>query len=362
MKFKLTLPIWTIVVPFLAWILFAAKGSDWGVFYSMLLGLGLVGAVLAAVHHAEVVAHRVGEPFGSLVLALAVTVIEASLIISLMSSGSGGHDTDTLARDTVFAALMIILTGIVGICLFLGSARYKEQTFSLEGVTSALAALITIAVITLILPNYTTSIPGPYYTKKQLCFVAVVTLIIYAAFVLVQTVRHRDYFLPKENGDDEEMHADPPSNSTSLTSLLFLIVSLVIVVLLAESLAPGLEHWIVHNGAPESLVGILISTVILLPEGISAIKAARKNRLQTSLNLALGSALASLSLTIPVVAFASLYTGLPLQLGIDAKSMILLLLSVFVVILSLRTGRTNILQGVILLILFSVYLFTTIFP
>lgn len=367
MKFNLSSPVWTLACPALAWILFAAKGIGAGGYYSILLGIALVGAILAAVYHAEVVAHRVGEPFGTLVLAIAVTVIEASLIISLMLSG--GHDVESLARDTVLAAIMIILTGIIGLSLLFGSFMHREQTFELQGVNAALAAIIAIAGITMILPNYTTSIPGPRYTSRQLGFVAIVTLIIYGAFVFVQTVKHRDYFLPPspaspsaENAGDSSEHTKPPSRRTALTSLLLLVVSLVIVVLLAESLAPGIEHWIEEQGAPKSLVGIMISAVVLMPEGISAVKAARKNHLQTSLNLALGSALASMGLTIPVVAFAAMIYGWKLELGMDPKAMVLLLLSYFIVSLSLRTGRTNILQGIILLVFFGIYLFITLFP
>jgi Ca2+:H+ antiporter len=381
MKFNLSFPVWTLACPALAWVLFAAKGISTGGYYAILLGVALIGAILAAVYHAEVVAHRMGEPFGTLVLAIAVTVIEASLIISLMLSA--GHDAESLARDTVLAALMIILTGIIGLSLIFGSLRHSEQTFELQGVNAALAAIIAIAGITMILPNYTTSIPGPQYTNKQLGFVAVVTLIIYGAFIFIQTIKHRDYFLPPspgsppvrknspsvgknsppaENAGGSPEHATPPSGRTALTSLLLLVVSLVIVVLLAESLAPGIEHWIEAQGAPKSLVGIMISAVVLMPEGISAVKAARKNRLQTSLNLALGSALASMGLTIPVVAFAAMIYGWKLELGMDPKAMVLLLLSYFIVSLSLRTGRTNILQGIILLLFFGIYLFITLFP
>ncbi|HMH22535.1 MAG TPA: hypothetical protein VK563_12200 [Puia sp.] len=366
MTFKHSFPVWTLACPALAWVLFAAKGISSSNYYSILLGIALVGAILAAVYHAEVVAHRVGEPFGTLVLAIAVTVIEASLIISLMLSG---HDVETLARDTVLAAIMIILTAIIGLSLLFGSFKHREQTFELQGVNAAMAAIIAIAGITMILPNYTTSIPGPQYTSRQLGFVAIVTLIIYGTFVFVQTIKHRDYFLPpvptSPSADDPAgtlEHAEPPSGRTALTSLLMLLVSLVVVVVLAESLAPGIEHWIEEKGAPKSLVGIMISAVVLMPEGISAVKAARKNRLQTSLNLALGSALASMGLTIPVVAFAAMIYGWKLELGMDPKAMVLLLLSYFIVSLSLRTGRTNILQGVILLLFFGIYLFVTLFP
>ena len=322
--------------------------------------MALIGAVLAAVYHAEVVAHRVGEPFGTLILAVAITVIEVSLIVSLMLAGGSG--TAEIARDTVFAAIMIILTGIIGLCLLLGGIRYKEQQVAKSGVSAALVTLTAISVLTLVLPNYTTSVLGPIYSSSQLIFVAIVSLLLYGTFVMFQAVSHRDYFLPPEAETDKEVHASPPTVTTTIVSVVLLAFSLVIVVLLAKTLAPTIERGVVQLGAPKSLVGIIVAFVILLPEGLAALRAARKNRLQTSLNLALGSALASIGLTIPAVAIVSLFTGLPVTIGIDTKSIVLLLLSLFTIMLSFGTGRTTILQGVVLLMIFAVYLFTTIVP
>jgi Ca2+:H+ antiporter len=324
------------------------------------MAVALVGGVLAAVHHAEVVAHRVGEPLGTLILAIAVTVIEASLIVSLMMAG--GAATSALARDTVFAAVMIILNGIVGLCLLWGGSRHHEQRFSLEGAAAALATLASIVVLTLVLPNYTTTATGPFYSRTQLVFIAVVSVILYGAFVFVQTVRHRDYFLPRQGALGEVDHAPPPTVRIALRSVALLAVCLGAVVLLAKALSPALEAAVATAGAPPALVGVIIAAVVLLPEGVAALRAARANRLQTSLNLALGSALATIGLTIPVVAVTSLALGFPLTLGIDGRSTVLLLLSLFVTSLSLSTGRTTVLQGVILLVLFALYLFTTIVP
>ena len=275
---------------------------------------------------------------------------------------TGGPETTALARDTVLAAVMIILTGIIGICLLAGGAKFREQEFSLSGVSVSLVALSAILVLTLVLPNYTTSEAGPFYNPIQLAFVAVISLVIYAAFVLTQTVRHRDYFLPKNADGEEDTHAEPPSGKTTLASGLLLAACLGIVVLLAKALAPDIEYAIVHFGAPKSLVGIIIAGVVLLPEGLAAYNAARKNRLQTSLNLALGSALASIGLTIPAVAIVAMITGMTITLGIDMKATVLLLLSLFTIMLSLATGRTNMMQGVVLLVIFATYLFTTIMP
>jgi Ca2+:H+ antiporter len=364
MKISHSLPAWTIAAPLCAWLLLAGKlaGLDQmlGGAYIALLAAGLFGGVLAAVFHAEVVAHRIGEPYGTLVLAVAVTSIEVALIVSLMIAG--GASTTGLARDTVFAAVMLILNGMVGICLLAGARKHGEQRFTLTGVSAALATLSAIAVLTMVLPNYTTTTPGPVYSNSQLIFIAVVSLVLYGTFVLVQTVRHRDYFLPQAGVEDEEVHAPPPSANIAWRSGGLLLACLVGVVLLAKSLSPPLEAAVLALGAPKALVGIIIAAVVLLPEGIAACQAARANRLQTSLNLALGSALASIGLTIPAVAIVSLLNGWTLSLGIDVKSTVLLLLSIIVTTISLGNGRTTIMQGTVHLVIFAVYLFITIVP
>jgi Ca2+:H+ antiporter len=365
MKIQTSLPVWPIAAPVLAWFLLAGAGPGLRLLdgiYLVLMAIGLFAGVLAAVHHAEVIAHRVGEPYGTLVLAVAVTAIEVALIVSLMISG--GEATTGLARDTVFAAVMIILNGMVGICLLAGAARHHEQSFGQRGVSAALATLAAIAVLTMVLPNYTTTTPGPFYSASQLAFIAIVSVVLYGTFVLVQTVRHRGYFLPEAaaGDDDEDAHATPPPAKLAWISAALLMACLGSVVLLAKSLAPTLEAAVVGIGAPEALVGIIIAGVVLLPEGIAAFQAARANRLQTSLNLALGSALASIGLTIPAVAIVSLATGWHLSLGLDVKSSVLLMLSLIVAILSLGTGRTTVMQGTVHLVIFAVYLFTTIVP
>jgi Ca2+:H+ antiporter len=358
MKAPLGIPLWTIVLPLLAVALLGASPLFHHPLLTIIPGLVLIGTVLSAVHHAETIAHRTGEPFGTLILAVAVTVIEVSLILSLMLAGGPG--SETLARDTVFAAVMIIFTGLMGLCLLVGGYRFREQRFGLQGANAALITLTAIICLTLILPNYTITTPGPAYSHPQLIFVAIVSLALYATFVSVQTVRHRAFFLT-EGGEDEH-HPAPVGNIGLLLTLGLLLVGLTAVVLLAKKLAPTIESGVVSLGAPKSLVGVIVALVILLPEGLAAVKAARQNRLQTSLNLALGSAIASIGLTIPAVAVASLVTGLDLMLGLPPKDMVLLLVSLFTLALSLGTGRTNILQGMVLLLLFAVYLFTSIFP
>jgi len=355
------IPVWSIVSPMACWLLLA--GLALGISntpYRIALGVGLITAVFSAVHHAEVVAHRVGEPFGTLVLALAVTLIEVALIVSLMLSG--GAAASSLARDTVFATIMIILNGLLGLCLLIGGRRFGEQSFGLHGVSASLATLAAIVALTLVLPNYTSTVIGPYYSAGQLSLVAAVSLILYATFIFVQTVRHRDYFLPIGALPDQETHAAPPGNPVAIASAALLLVCLAAVVVSAESLAPAVEAAVHTAGASKALVGIIISSIVLMPEGYAAVRAARSNRLQTSLNLTLGSALASIGFTIPAVAIFSVLTGSKLMLGLDPKETILLVLSLFVATLSLSTGRTTVLQGTVHLVIFAVYLFTVVIP
>lgn len=351
--------LWPWAAPAGAWVVMAISAV--GHAHFLLLAVVLVAVILAAVHHAEVVAYRVGEPFGTFLLALAVTVIELGLIVTIMSAA--GEDAATLARDTVFAAVMIILNGLVGVCLLIGGIHHREQVFQQSGVSASLATLSALTVLTLVLPNFTLSEPGPVYAPSQLGFVATVSFLLYATFVLVQTVRHRDYFLPDQPAAaDEDAHAAPPPHSRAILSGVLLVVCLVAVVLLAKTLAPAIEAGVSAVGAPRALVGVIIAALVLLPESVAATRAAFANRLQTSLNLGLGSALATIGLTIPAVAALSLFMGLPIALGLDAKSTVLLFLTLIVATLSLGTGRTTILQGAVHLMILAVYLFTTVVP
>ncbi len=318
----------------------------------------LGAAVLAAVHHAETIAHSLGEPFGSLILALAVTVIETSLIASVMVSE--GASASNLARDTVFATVMIVMNGIIGLCLLIGGRRHHEQGYTQFGVSAGLAMISTLVVLVLVLPNYTTSTAGPSYSATQLIFVSIVSLIIYAAFVVAQTIRHREYFTYDGGADVEEHGAI--SKTTAWASFAVMMVGLAAVVLLAKSLSPSIKQGVAAVGAPQAMVGIIIAAVVLLPEALAAIGAARRDNLQTSLNLAIGSALATTGLTIPAVAGVSLWLGLDLVLGLSARETVLLALTLFVTSLSLSTGRTTVVQGVIHLVLFATFLFTTLVP
>ncbi len=355
---KLELSKWTLIAPAFAAVILSLLSVGFGSYFYIFVALALLGSVLASVHHAETVAHRVGEPYGTLTLAVSITVIEVGLIVSLMIAG--GSTTTALARDTVFAAVMIIVNGIIGLCLLIGGLRHGEQSFGLYGINSMLATLASISILTLVLPNYTTTVPGPMYSTSQLGFIAVVSLVIYGAFICIQTVNHRTYFLPP--ADSHAKHVAKPDNRTALVSAFLLIFCLFAVVILAKSLAPHIESLVTSVGAPDSLVGIIIAGLVLLPEGLAAFRAARSNRIQVSLNLSLGSALASIGLTIPAVAVVSIFAGWPLTLGLDIKSTILLILSLYISGLSLGTGKATVLQGTIHLVFFAVYLFLSVVP
>jgi len=320
-----------------------------------LMAVLLIVAVFASVLHAEIVAARLGEPFGTLVLAIAVTVIETGLIISLM--GDGTHPE--LARDSVFASIMIALNGIVGIALVLGGARHFKQNFGARGASAFLTVVIAISTLTLVLPNYTVTTPGPFFSARQLILVAVLSSVLYAVFLFVMTVRHRDDFL---HGHGIEPGEAPPSVGRALLAFGLMVLSLAVVVLLAKKLAPALEVGVTWLGAPKSLSGVVVAALVLLPEGVSALKAAARNNLQMAMNLTLGSVLACIGLTIPVVAAYALWTGVPLQLGLAPSGMVLLMLTFLVSILTLTSGRTTLLQGAVHLMIFGVFLLISFVP
>jgi Ca2+:H+ antiporter len=362
MPLHLPKPLWTWAVPAAAAVLLLvaiAIGAESGP-VTIACTAGLIGAVLAAVHHAEVVAHRVGEPFGTLVLAIAITVIEVALIVSLMRAGGAGQAT--LPRDTIFSALMIICNGVVGLCLLVGGLHHREQSFRIEGANTGLAALVALSTLSLVLPAFTTSSPGGTYSTPQLLFAAVASAALWAVFVFFQTVRHRDYFLPPSAAADEDVHAPPPSRARALNSFGLLLVALVSVVGLAKLLSPAIERGLAAAGAPAAMLGIAIALLVLLPETTAAVRAAMNDRLQTSLNLAYGSALASIGLTIPAVAITSLLLEQALVLGLEPKDMVLLALTFLTSTFTLVSGRTNIMQGAVHLVIFAAFLFLALVP
>lgn len=328
----------------------------------ILMAVLLIVAVIAAVHQAEVIAHKVGEPLGTLVLAICVTIIEVALIVSIMLSA--GADGALIARDSVFAAIMIVMNGVIGISILLGCLRHHILSFRVEGSNSSLTVLIALAVMTLIVPNFTTTTLGPTFSNSQLIFAGVLSLVLYGTFVFIQTIRHRDYFLQQSEAEftSPKIHVTPPSNSKTFVSGIVLLIALVTVVLLAKALSPSIELAIDKMGAPRAVVGIAIALLVLLPEGVAATRAAIDNRLQTSLNLSLGSALASIGLTIPAVAFVSIMFDLPLSLGVDALGMTFLGMTFLLSILTIATGRATVLQGAVHLVVFAAYLFLSLVP
>uniref|UniRef100_UPI003BAD69D7 calcium:proton antiporter n=1 Tax=Stappia sp. TaxID=1870903 RepID=UPI003BAD69D7 len=331
--------------------------DDGSLLFFFLAAPVLVFTVFSAVHFAEVVSLRIGQPFGSILLAAAVTVIEVALVVSMLLNPS--HGDTTIARDTVFATLMVVLNGVVGLSLLIGGIRHREQLFHSQGAVAAFSVLGALAILTLILPNFTVAVEGPFYSPAQLVFVSIVSLALYAVFIFAQTVRHKsDYVDVAALGED---HPIPTGRETAF-SLLFLALSLVAVILLAEALAPTVERGVAAAGLADAFVGVIIAAVVLLPEGLTALKAAAQNRLQTSLNVSTGSALASIGLSIPTIAAVSMAMGKDLTLGLHTEHSVLLALTLFVGTLTLATGRTTIVQGAVHLVIFGCFLMIAAVP
>ena len=353
------------IFPALAVLFFAAATalgftftpSPAGLVFAAALLVILFGTVFAAVHHAEAIAERIGEPYGTLLLTLAVTVIEVALIATIML---GDKPVPTLARDTVFAVVMIVCNGLVGICILAGGLRYREQDVQVTGSSLYLSVLIVLATITLILPNYTLTTPGPIYSTAQLGVVSVVTVILYGVFLYTQTILHRNYFINEATGDAEDgAHA---SNRMLALSVLLLLVSLLAVVLLAKKFSLVVDAGTAVIGAPPAFAGILVALLILLPESVAAIAAAHNNDLQKSINLALGSSLATIGLTIPAVTITAYMLDMQLVLGLNNQEVVLLVLTFVLSMLTFGTGRTNVLFGLVHLVVFAVFLLLVFVP
>ena len=334
---------------------FVVSVGGW-LFAAFLLAV-LFGTVFAAVYHAETVAERIGEPFGTLLLTLSVTIIEVALIATIMLGEQAA--ATTLARDTVFAVVMIVCNGLVGICILAGGLRYSEQDIQVSGSSVYLSVLAVLSTITLIMPNHTLTTPGPVYSAGQLGFISVVTILLYAVFLYTQTIRHRDYFVV---GSSHAGHGQNLSNRMTALSLGLLLISLLAVVLLAKKFSQVVDAGAALVGAPPAFAGILVALLILLPESVAAIGAARKNELQKSINLALGSSLATIGLTIPAVAIAAYALDKQLVLGVPAEETVLLALTLVLCMLTLGGGRTNILFGLVHLVVFAVFLFLVFVP
>jgi Ca2+:H+ antiporter len=353
------------IFPALALLLFAAVTTTGYGFAPSLTGLAfaavllviLFGTVFAAVHHAEIIAHEIGEPFGTLLLTLAVTLIEVALIETIML---GDIEVPALARDTVFAVVMIVCNGLVGVCIFIGGLRYREQDFQVPGANIYLSVLFILATITLILPNHTLTTPGPVYSAAQLIFVSVVTILLYAVFLYTQTIRHRDYFVGDAAGREADAQRLPARLLTS--SIVLLLLSLLAVVLLAKKFSLVVDAVIAAVGAPGAFAGVVIALLILLPESVAAVAAARHNDLQKSINLALGSSLATIGLTIPAVAAVAYLLDKRLVLGLNGQEVVLLILTFILSMLTFGTGRTNILFGLVHMVVFAIFVFMVFVP
>lgn len=357
-----SLPLWTVAGPIAAC---AVLGTVWdrplGGLVAFGVAVALIVSVTVAVQHAETVAHRVGEPFGALILALAVTVIEVSLIVSLKIFGGAGKDA--LARDTVFATVMIVCNGVVGLCLLAGALRNHVAVFRVEGSSPALAVLMPLTTLSLVLPQFTTTTTGPTYSNIQLVFAGLMSLLLFGVYVFVQTIRHREHFLPGNiQGDTHDEHGEPPAYSTAMAAFALLCVALVAVIGLAKVLAPSIEVVVKAIGAPSSFVGVIIALIVLLPETGAAFRAAIRNRMQISLNLALGSALATIGLTIPAVGFLAIGLDMPITLGLPPKEIVLLFLTFAVSTITLASGRATVLHGTVHLVVFAAFLFLSIVP
>jgi len=351
------IPLYSIILPVLGVLTWVVVGKTPSMVLAPLLAAVLLGNVVSAVHHAEVIALRVGEPFGTLVLALAVTVIEVGMIVVLMVSGG---PNPALMRDSIHAVVMLVLHGLAGLCIVVCAFYHREPEFQVAGANAFLAVLIPMAVLVLVMPNYVASAPGPFFSDQQLAFVSVACLLLYGAFLFIQTGWHRAYFLPV--GDDDSQPPERPGPRIVLAACGLLPVALVSVVLLTKSLTPALEAALAAVQAPVPVLGIVIAAIVLLPESVAAVRAAARNRLQSSINLALGSGVASIGLTVPTVAVVSRFIDQPLELGISPSNSVLMALGILIAVITYGTGRTNVLSGVVHLVLLAAYLFLTVVP
>lgn len=356
-------PALGVVLVVLTW------GSDPAVPVATGLFVAHVFLVLVAVSHAEAIAHRLGEPLGTIVLAVSITVIEVSLIVTLMVAE--GPKAETLARDTVFAAVMIVCNGVIGLSIFLDARKDQVVRFSEQGANALLGTVVTIATLSLVIPRFTSSSEGGTFTGSQLAFSAVSAAVVYAIFVFVQAVRHRWMFLSPDGlareAEGEVAHrVDEPSKygfaDTLLVRSVLLLASLIGVVGLAKALAPSMNRAVDAIGAPQAFVGVMTAMLVLLPESVTALRAASRGEMQTSLNLSLGSALASIGLTIPAVAVASIWLDGPITLGLGGKEIVLFALTVVVSSLTFGSGQATILQGAQHIAIFAAFLFLSIVP
>lgn len=320
----------------------------------------ILWSAICVARHADCLAIKLGEPYGTLILTLSAISIEVVMISTAMLHGANNPE---LGRDAIFAVMMIALNGFVGLCLLLGGLRYREQHYNLQGVNAYLNVIMVLGVLGLVLPNFTTTTSGPTFSTEQKVFLVVVSLLLYAIFLLIQTMRHRGYFLEsKETGVGESSaHGSLHVRSTAFHAVM-LVLYLISVILLAEKFAIPLDNSIEQFGMPQEFGGAMIAALVLTPEGIGAIEATWRNQLQRSINILLGSVLATIGLTIPAVLTISIITKRSVTLGVQGGNLPLLLLTLAVCVVTFTSRKTNILQGCVHLLLFAVFVLLIFAP
>ncbi|WP_333677540.1 calcium:proton antiporter [Dyella sp.] len=340
-------------------------GSPWAALALFAwLFLVIVWVAFGVVHEAEELAHMLGEPLGTLVLTLSIVIIEVVLISAVMLGSSG---SSTLARDTMYAVLMIVLNGVVGLSLLLGGFRHYEQTYNLKGASAYLSVIIPLTIIALVLPNFTTSTPDGSLARPQSLAFSLLTIALYGVFLWLQTGRHRGYFVTADKPIDTEHDTQRPAATTTDTKSLslhfgLLLLNILPIIILSKSLAKILDYGIDVAGAPKALGGIIIAILVFAPEGISALIAARADRLTRAINLCLGSVASTLGLTVPAVLAISLYTGQSVLLGVPPSSIVMLMATLILSAMTFSNARTTMLEGAVHLSLFAVFVVLVFSP
>ena len=322
------------------------------------LFLAVLWSAISVVRHADRLAIKCGEPYGTLILTLSAISIEVMMISAAMLHGK---NNPTLARDMMFAVIMIALNGLIGLSLLLGGLRHREQNYNLQGASAYLNTIMALSVLGLVLPNFTTSMSGPRFSTVQEIFLAVTSIGLYAIFLLIQTMRHSEYFMDTRGAGHSSEHDAGAMHSISYHAVM-LILYLLVVIVLAEKFAIPLDNSIERFGMPQAFGGAIVAGLVLAPEALSAINAARKNQLQRSVNILHGSVLASIGLTIPAVLTIGMISKRMVTLGIEGGNLPLLLLTLAASVVTFTSGKTSVLQGCIHLLLFAVFLLLIFSP
>ena len=330
-----------------SWLADLKSPLDGGLFAVWLLP-AILGAAFSVVREADAVAHRLGEPLGTLVLTISVTGMEVSMLAAVMLVG---QEEPTLARDTMFAVVMIVLCGLVGAALLVGAWRHRQQEFNLEGAAAYLSLILPLSLFGLVMPNFTLTTAGPTFSNNQAIVLSVLCVGIYLVFLSIQTMRHREFFAHPSDAGSEEGN----SEAGLWGHLFLLVISLIPVVVLSEELAHILDFGVNTLHLPHALAGVVVAGLILAPEGLSSINAARKNQIQRSVNILLGSVLATISLTIPAVLVIGVLNGRKVILGLDPHETVMLAIALAISLMTFGRGKTNLLQGAVHLLVFIVW-------